>query len=49
LYKINRIHNWNLEHTSAWLNVFRKRIEGLVLFVPKNLDIENINDTQRKN
>ena len=26
LYKINRIHNWNLERTSAWLNVFKKRI-----------------------
>ena len=27
LYQIKRIHNWNLEGTSAWLNVFKKRIE----------------------
>jgi len=33
LYSINRIHNWNLEGTSAWLNVFRRRIEGPMLFV----------------
>lgn len=30
LYRINRIHNWNLERTSAWLNVFRKRAKGPV-------------------
>jgi methylenetetrahydrofolate reductase (NADPH) len=33
LYRINRIHNWNLERTSAWLNVFRKRTKGATLFV----------------
>jgi len=33
LYRINSIHNWNLEKTSAWLNVFRKRIEAPSLFV----------------
>ncbi|MGE5811131.1 MAG: methylenetetrahydrofolate reductase C-terminal domain-containing protein [Ignavibacteria bacterium] len=33
LYKIKKIHNWNLEGTSAWLNVFRKRIEPPVWFV----------------
>jgi hypothetical protein len=33
LYKINKIHNWNLESTSAWLNVFKKRIKGIILFV----------------
>jgi hypothetical protein len=33
LCKINRIHNWNLEGTSAWLNVFRKRIGGIILYV----------------
>jgi methylenetetrahydrofolate reductase (NADPH) len=26
LYKFNVVHNWSLEKTSAWLNVFRKRI-----------------------
>lgn len=26
LYKINRMHNWSLEGTSAWLNVLKKRI-----------------------
>ncbi len=33
LYKINKIHNWNLEKTSAWLNVFKKRIKAPILFV----------------
>lgn len=33
LYKVNRIHNWNLEKTSALLNVFRGRIPGTTLFV----------------
>jgi hypothetical protein len=32
LYKVNRIHNWNLEKTSAWLNVFRGRAPGTILF-----------------
>jgi methylenetetrahydrofolate reductase (NADPH) len=39
LYRINSIHNWNLEKTSAWLNVFRKRIK------PPRLLIRH--DTQR--
>ena len=39
LYKINRIHNWNLEKTSAWLNLFRGRIQGSMLFLR--------NDTQK--
>jgi methylenetetrahydrofolate reductase (NADPH) len=39
LYKINRIHNWGLEGTSAWLNVFRKRVDPPILFVR--------NDTQK--
>jgi hypothetical protein len=33
LFKIYKIHNWDLEGTSAWLNLFKKRIDGLVLFV----------------
>ena len=33
LYQIKKIHNWNLEKTSAWLNVFKKRIEAPVWFV----------------
>lgn len=52
LYKINKIHNWNLEGTSAWLNVFKKRIAGLILFVRNDKQkVENIiaNDVQRKN
>lgn len=39
LYKINKIHNWNLEGTSSWLNVLRKRIDAPILFV--------FNDKQR--
>ncbi len=33
LYTIQKAHNWNLEKTSAWLNVFRKRIKPPTLFV----------------
>jgi hypothetical protein len=33
LYKTNSIHNWNLEKTSAWLNLFRGRIQGSMLFL----------------
>lgn len=33
LYRMNGIHNWNLEGTSAWLNVFRKRAKGPILFL----------------
>lgn len=33
LYNIKKMHNWNLEGTSAWLNVFKKRIEPPVWFV----------------
>jgi hypothetical protein len=33
LYKITRIHNWNLEKTSSWLNVFKKRIDPPIWFV----------------
>ena len=33
LYTMNSIHNWNLERTSAWLNVLRGRIRGATLFL----------------
>jgi methylenetetrahydrofolate reductase (NADPH) len=33
LYQLKRIHNWNLEGTSSWLNVFKKRIEAPIYFV----------------
>jgi len=33
LYHTKKIHNWNLEGTSAWLNVFKKRIEAPIWFV----------------
>lgn len=35
LCRIENIHNWNLEKTSAWLNVIKKRIEPPVFFVRK--------------
>lgn len=52
LYKINRIHNWNLEKTSAWLNVFKKRNDWPVLFVRhdrKKVKALISNDIERKN
>lgn len=33
LYKISKIHNWNLEGTSSWLNVWRKRIDAPIWLV----------------
>ena len=35
LKRIENIHNWNLEKTSSWLNVFRRRIEPPVFFIRK--------------
>ena len=32
LNRIEKIHNWELEKTSAWLNVFNKRIESPTWF-----------------
>jgi hypothetical protein len=33
LYRIEKMHNWELEKTSAVLNLFRKRIEPPTLFI----------------
>jgi hypothetical protein len=33
LYKLNKIHNWNLEGTSTWLNVLKKRIDPPIFFI----------------
>ncbi|MCK4814775.1 methylenetetrahydrofolate reductase C-terminal domain-containing protein [bacterium] len=33
LLRVEKIHNWNLEKTSTWLNVFTKRIEPPVIRV----------------
>jgi hypothetical protein len=33
LYRMQSIHNWNLEGTSAWLNVCKKRAKGPILFL----------------
>jgi hypothetical protein len=43
LYRIQPIHNWNLERTSSWLNVFRKRAKGPVLF-PRKEDSPRLKD-----
>ncbi len=51
LYKIKKIHNWNLEDTSAWLNVFKKRIEPPIWFVRKdNQKVKDLisHDSERK-
>jgi methylenetetrahydrofolate reductase (NADPH) len=36
LYRVEKIHDWNLEKSSAWLNVFTRRIEPPLWRVPKN-------------
>jgi hypothetical protein len=33
LYKLKKIHNYNLEGTSSWLNVLKGRIEAPIWFV----------------
>jgi hypothetical protein len=33
LYKVNRMHNWELERTSAWLNVLKGRAQKPIWFV----------------
>jgi hypothetical protein len=33
LYQIKKPHNWSLEGTSAWLNVWMKRIDSPIWFV----------------
>jgi methylenetetrahydrofolate reductase (NADPH) len=33
--RIEKIHNWNLEKTSAWLNVRTKRIDPPILFLKR--------------
>ena len=35
LWRIEKIHNWNLEKHSAWLNVFTGRIDPPVILLPK--------------
>jgi len=35
LYSVKKIHNWNLEGSSAWLNVFTRRIDPPALFRPQ--------------
>ncbi|MFW6136435.1 MAG: methylenetetrahydrofolate reductase C-terminal domain-containing protein [Candidatus Aminicenantaceae bacterium] len=35
LKRVEKIHNWNLEKTSAWLNVYKKRTEPPVWFVKR--------------
>ena len=41
LLRIEKIHNWNLEKTSAWLNVIKGRTEPPVLFVKKRKKVES--------
>ena len=45
LHRIEKIHNWELEKTSAWLNVFKKRIEPPIIFIGR----KKRHDTKRKN
>jgi len=45
LQRIEKVHNWELEKTSAWLNVFKKRIEPPIFFISRKKQ----NDTKREN
>ncbi len=35
IYPVRKIHNWQLEGSSAWLNVFLKRIDPPAFFPPR--------------
>ncbi len=41
LWRIEKIHNWNLEKTSAWWNVWTRRIEPPILFMRKGKMLKN--------
>jgi len=45
LCRMEKIHNWDLEKTSAWLNVFTGRIDPPTFFLRK----KRMNDAERKN
>jgi hypothetical protein len=48
---LNKIHNWNLEGMSAWLNVFKKRIDAPIWWVRNDKQkVKDIiaNDVQRE-
>ena len=45
LNRIEKIHNWELEKTSSWLNVLTKQLEPPVIFIRK----KGQHDTKRKN
>jgi hypothetical protein len=52
LYQVKKIHNWNLEGTAAWLNVFKKRIETPIWLVHNDRQkVKELSsgDSQRKN
>lgn len=51
LYDIKKVHNWNLEGTSAWLNVFKKRIEPPIILLTRAQKRKRFSghDIQRKN
>lgn len=52
LIPMKNIHNWTLEGTSAWLNVFKKRIDAPIWFVHNDKQkVKELvsGDTQRKN
>jgi methylenetetrahydrofolate reductase (NADPH) len=36
LRRLESVHNWELEDTSAWLNVFKKRIDWPVIFIKES-------------
>ena len=51
LYKLNQTHNWNLEGTSAWLNVLKKRIDAPIWLVrndKQKVKDRIANDVQRE-
>jgi hypothetical protein len=51
LYEFKKVHNWSLEGTSAWINVFKKRIEPPIILLTRAQKRKQISghDIQRKN
>lgn len=43
LFKFNKAHNWDLEGTSTWLNVFKKRIDPPIWTMRKYRSLQKDN------
>ena len=45
LYPIKKMHNWELEGTSAWVNVFKRRIEPPIILKSQEKKYEGTDES----